>query len=377
VTVRRDDILEKTRLPKFRFPFALLLVITLALQIAPSSAASPSWWTLSSASIAGVSISPPSESKAAATVSEITDFTTFDMTYAEANSGATSGGDFQPSFTNSNWVFSIVKFASSAYIDDSAFTNSTSFTTQPVVNGDIFIVKVDIGPDIGFERVRYYKLIANVAAGSDTTPPSFTSSSSFSVVENFATSSNAATITVSENSTLTISSGSDASLFDIYFSDNVTAFIKFKTSPNFEAPGDSGGNNIYDLTITAADLVGNTNTQSITIAVTDVVEASSFNSFALAGSATGATYRTSIVITANVSVASKVTFKARNVIIPSCKNKMTTGSGSSFSVTCSWQPSTRGVVVLTASAVPTGADMSSSSAPPLSVFVGNRSGTRQ
>jgi hypothetical protein len=301
------------------------------------------------------------------------------MTYAEANSGATSGGDFQPSSPNSNWVFSIVKFASAAYIDDSAFTNSTSFTTQPVINGDIFIVKVDIGPDAGFERVRYYKLIANVAAGSapDTTPPTFTSSSSFSVAENIATSVTAATLTVSEDSTLTISSGADASLFDIFTSDNVTAVLKFKTSPNFEAPSDNGGNNIYDLIITATDTASNTNTQSITITVTDVAETSSFNSFALAGSATTASYRTAVVITANVTVASRVTFKARNAIIPSCKNKMATGSGSSFSATCSWRPSTRGVVVLTASAVPSGADISSSSAPPLSVFVGNRSGARQ
>jgi hypothetical protein len=176
---------------------------------------------------------------------------------------------------------------------------------------------------------------------------------------------------------LTISSGADASLFDIFTSDNVTAVLKFKTSPNFEAPTDSGGNNIYDLIITATDTASNTNTQSITITVTDVVETSSFNSFALAGSATTASYRTAVVITANVTVASRVTFKARNAIIPSCKNKMATGSGSSFSATCSWRPSTRGVVVLTASAVPSGADISSSSAPPLSVFVGNRSGARQ
>jgi hypothetical protein len=365
--------LEKPKLLKFKFPFAIFLIITLAIQIGPSAAAPQGWWTLGSASIAGVSISPPSASKAAATVSEITDSTTFNMTYAEANSGATSGGDFQPSFTNSNWVFSIVKFASSAYIDDSAFTNSTSFTTQPVVNGDIFIVKVDIGPDIGFERVRYYKLIANVAAGSDTTPPSFTSSSSFSVVENFATSSNAATITVSEASTVIISSGADAALFEIFYSDNVTSFIKFKTSPNFETPSDDGANNVYDLVLTATDAASNAGTQAITITVTDVVDTSSFNSFSISGTPS---YRTLVTISANVSVASKVTFRAKNVIITSCKNKTASGSGSSFSATCSWRPSTRGAVVLTASYVPTGAGLSSSTTPPISVFVRNRSGVR-
>jgi len=369
--------LEKSRLLKLKFPFAIFFVITLALQIEPSAAAPAYWWTLSSASIAGVSISPaPYAYKAAETVSAITDSTTFDMTYAEANSGATSGGNFQPLSLNSGWVFSIKKYSSSAFIDDSAFTNSTSFTTQPVVNGDIFIVKVDIGPDAGYERVRYYKLIVNVAAGSDTTPPSFTSSPSFSVAENIATSVTVATMTVSEDSTLTISSGADASLFDIFFSDNVTAFIKFKTSPNFEAPSDNGGDNIYDLTITATDTAGNANTQSITIAVTNVVETSSFNSLLLAGSATSATYRTSIVVTANVSVASKVTFTVNSKVLPGCKNRSTTGSGSSHSATCTWKPSRRGNVTLTAAATPTGAGITGASAGPISIRVGNRTASR-
>jgi hypothetical protein len=362
-----------------RLAVATTLLLLFFSSVTPSLAAPSSWYQLSTASIKGVSISPPPSAYASESIAGISSSTTFDLTYAEANNGSMTGGDFQPSSANSNWAYKIVKFLSSESIDDSIFASRGAFTNQPVTNGDIFIVKVDIGFDAGVERARYYKLIANVAAGSapDTTPPTFTSSSSFSVVENIATSVTAATITVSENSTFTISSGTDASLFDIFTSDNVTAVLKFKTSPNFEAPSDNGGNNIYDLIITATDTASNTNTQSITITVTDVVETSSFNSFALAGSATTASYRTAVVITANVTVASRVTFKARNAIIPSCKNKMATGSGSSFSATCSWRPSTRGVVVLTASAVPSGADISSSSAPPLSVFVGNRSGARQ
>jgi len=207
----------------------------------------------------------------------------------------------------------------------------------------------------------------------DTTAPTFTSSTSFSVAENIATSANAATIKVSESATVTISSGIDAPLFNIITSDTVTVFIRFKTSPNFEAPSDNGANNVYDLVLTATDLASNARTQTITITVTDVVDTSAFNSFALSGNAS---FRTVVTITANVTVASRVTFMARNVIIPSCKNKAAIGSGSSFSATCSWRPSTRGAVVLTASAVPTGAGISSSSAPPLSLFVGNRSGVR-
>ncbi len=207
----------------------------------------------------------------------------------------------------------------------------------------------------------------------DTTAPSFTSSSSFSTAENIAITSAAATIKVSESATVTISSGVDAALFTISNSDTVTALIKFKASPNYESPSDSGGNNVYDLVLTATDSASNSGTQTITITVTDVVDTSSFNSFSVSGTPS---FRTLVTITANVSVAANVTFRARNVIIPGCKNKTASGSGSSFSVTCTWRPSARGAVTLTATAVPTSAGISSSTATPLNVIVGNRSGGR-
>jgi len=207
----------------------------------------------------------------------------------------------------------------------------------------------------------------------DVTAPTFTSSSSFSAAENIATSANAATIKVSESATVTISSGVDAALFNIVTSDTVTAFIRFKASPNFESPSDNGGNNVYDLVLTATDLASNAGTQTITITVTDVVDTSAFNSFALSGSAS---FRTVVTITANVSVASRVTFRARGVIISGCKNKLTTGSSPNIVATCSWRPSTRGAVTLTATASPTEAGISSTSATPISVMVGNRSGGR-
>ena len=208
----------------------------------------------------------------------------------------------------------------------------------------------------------------------DVTSPTFTSSSSFSAAENIATSANAATIKVSESATVTISSGVDAALFNIVTSDTVTVFIRFKTSPNFESPSDNGGNNVYDLVLTATDLASNAGTQSITITVTDVVDTSAFNSLALGGAAT---FRQVVTITANVSVASRVTFRAKNVIIAGCKNKLTSGSSPNIIATCSWRPSMRGAVTLTATASPTGAGISSTSATPISVMVGNRSGNRQ
>jgi len=111
--------------------------------------------------------------------------------------------------------------------------------------------------------------------------------------------------------------------------------------------------------------------------VTDVVDTSAFSLFQLAGGATVAAFRTAIVITATVSVASKISFNSNGKVLPGCKNKLTTGSGSSFTATCSWRPSNRGDVSLTASSTPTGAGISSASAGPISIRVTNRTGARQ
>ena len=206
----------------------------------------------------------------------------------------------------------------------------------------------------------------------DVTAPTFISSS-FSAAENIATSANAATIKVSESATVTISAGADAALFNIITSDSITVFIRFKASPNFESPSDNGANNVYEITLTATDSASNAGTQAITITVTDVVDTSSFNSLSLSGAAT---FRQVLTIAANVSVAARVTFRARNVIISGCKNKITSGSSPNIVATCSWRPSTRGTVVITATATPTGAGISGATATPVSVVVSNRSSSR-
>jgi hypothetical protein len=210
---------------------------------------------------------------------------------------------------------------------------------------------------------------------ADTTPPTF-ASSSFSAAENIATSATAATIRVSESATVTISSGVDAARFNISRSDTDTAIIKFNVSPDFEAPMDGGGNNVYDLTLTATDAAANAGTQAITITVTDVVDTSAFSLFQLAGGATVAAYRTAIVITATVTVASKISFNSNSKVLPGCKNKLATGSGSSFTATCAWKASTRGTTTLTAAANPTDAGISGATSAPISIRVGNRTTAR-
>lgn len=122
-------------------------------------------------------------------------------------------------------------------------------------------------------------------------------------------------------------------------------------------------NNKYSLGVSSANLP---------IAVT----APTFNSFELAGSVLGATYRGAITINVNVSQSSKVTFLANGKTIAGCKNKLTAGSSSSHAVSCSWRPSNRGSVVLNAIAVGTTGGLSGSPINTLNVRVDNRVGRR-
>lgn len=83
-------------------------------------------------------------------------------------------------------------------------------------------------------------------------------------------------------------------------------------------------------------------------------------------------YRQAKELRATPSVAGKITFKANGQVIPGCKNKNVSASAT---VTCSYRPSTRGSLIISATLDPTnnswiGATTSSN------IVVGNRTGKR-
>ena len=203
----------------------------------------------------------------------------------------------------------------------------------------------------------------------DTTPPSVTTTA-FSAAEN---QTAIGTLAANESVTWSKVGGVDSATVSIV---SGTGVITFNSAPNFEAPSDLGADNIYNVTVRATDAPGNTTDQSITITVTDVVDTSAFNSFALAGGVTTATYRTTIQITANVTVSAKVAFKVNNARIPGCIGVRTTGTSPNIVAVCNWKPSRRGPLTLTAAATPTGGGITGASATPLKVFVTNRSAAR-
>ena len=65
--------------------------------------------------------------------------------------------------------------------------------------------------------------------------------------------------------TFSITGGADASLFTIVGGNQ----LQFVGAPNFEAPGDAGANNVYDVKVTATDGL-NLTVQSLAVTVTDI-----------------------------------------------------------------------------------------------------------
>jgi hypothetical protein len=109
--------------------------------------------------------------------------------------------------------------------------------------------------------------------------------------------------------------------------------------------------------------------------ITSLDSTGSFNNISLSGGVTTAMYRIPITISVNVSTASKIIFLADGKRIAGCINNTTSGASPNIVLTCSWSPSRRGVVTLTAEGLPVGGGTKFFSAP-LNVRVANRNTQR-
>ena len=66
-------------------------------------------------------------------------------------------------------------------------------------------------------------------------------------------------------------SGADASKFDITTS-GATRTLSLKDAPDYESPGDSGRDNVYEVTVVVTDTKGNSDEQDVTVKVTNEEE---------------------------------------------------------------------------------------------------------
>lgn len=98
--------------------------------------------------------------------------------------------------------------------------------------------------------------------------PSFTSGGAVSVEENRIETGYTATATDPEGDTLSFSvaGGDDAAGFQV---DAASGVMRFAQAPDFEAPADADGDNVYLVTLQVADPEGLTATRNVAVTVTD------------------------------------------------------------------------------------------------------------
>ena len=159
-----------------------------------------------------------------------------------------------------------------------SFDPATQTFTGTPANGDVGDVSIRVTATDTSGATASQDFIVSVANVNDA--PVITSSNAASFAENAAgTVYTAAATDPDAGTTLTYSiSGTDAALFNI---NAATGAVTFKSSPNYEAPTDAGGNNVYDVTVGVSD--GTTTTsKDVTISVTNVNEAPTITSAAMA-----------------------------------------------------------------------------------------------
>lgn len=113
--------------------------------------------------------------------------------------------------------------------------------------------------------------VANVNESITITSNGGGASASVTIAENVTsvTTVTATDIDAGDSKTFSISGGADQALFAI---DPSTGALTFLAAPDFETPGDAGGNNIYDVQVTVTDAGGLTDVQDLAVTVTNVNE---------------------------------------------------------------------------------------------------------
>lgn len=108
---------------------------------------------------------------------------------------------------------------------------------------------------------------SNIVVHGDVTAPTITSSSAISVNENTVL---AHTLTANESIySWTNTGGVDSAQFEIA---GTTLRWLGNGTKNYEAPNDTGSNNVYDVQVTATDYAGNSTNQNIAVTVNDLNE---------------------------------------------------------------------------------------------------------
>ena len=161
------------------------------------------------------------------------------------------------------------------YSAQSADTNVVTVAVEdstlkltPIVEG-VTTVIITVQDTDGLTITENITVVVNEAPN---TPPTFTSATAFSVIENITTVGIVAAIDTDDEDSVTdytVTGGADRAKFGI---DPLLGELSFNTAPDFETPEDASGTNQYTVVVQAASGTGDralTAEQTITVTVTD------------------------------------------------------------------------------------------------------------
>lgn len=177
------------------------------------------------------------------------------------------------------------------------------------------------------------------------------------------------TLSSTEASTFYIVGGADQGKFNINLNSGAIAFID---APNFEAPTDTGGNNIYEVSIRGVDSYGNSTEIAVAITVLNVAEFAALTAPALSATPVKRTAVTITVTPTAGNTSGFITYLIAGKRIPGCIKKSYGGTGSA---TCLWTPAITGVREIAVTFTPNGSEYAPATSRK-SFLIGNRSTTR-
>lgn len=162
--------------------------------------------------------------------------------------------------------------------------------------------------------------------------------------------------------------GTDAANFAI----SNTGTLSFTPAPDFEAPTDSDSNSAYIVITWVSDGILS-DSQTVTITVLDISEASTISLPSISGTPTKGV---DLTATISINVPGKVRFFIDGKRIATCLARPTSGSYPTVSATCTWKPVRTGRQFLTAQLTPTNSNFTTVTSPPQMIWVVKRTTKR-
>jgi hypothetical protein len=191
----------------------------------------------------------------------------------------------------------------------------------------------------------------------------------YSLTENTSTLFNLNATDQDTATTLTYSlTGTDASDFSLSTSGELT----FISGPDFEDARDSNSDNVYLVIAWVSDGTLS-DSQTVTITVTDLNESGSVSSPTLSSVATKGV---SVTISVSLNAHGKVLFTSNGKRISRCINVRTTGTYQNITATCNWKPAVTGRTFIQARLTPALNTFSVANSERLSLWVVKRTTTR-